>query len=182
EGQSDRLPALVADLVHREVSVITATGTPAMVAAKAATTTIPIVFETASDPIQLGIVTSLNRPGANVTGVTQLTVGLVPKELEILHELLPKARVMALLVNPADPSVAEIETREVESAARAFGLELHVLNASAERDFDVAIASVTRLHADALVIGTDGLFTSHSEQLAALSVHYAVPAIYKGRE
>ena len=182
EGQFDRLPALAADLVHREVAVIAATGTPAVLAAKATTATIPIVFETASDPVQLGLVASLNRPGANVTGVTQLTVGLVPKELEFLHELLPAARVIALLVNPTDPAVAEIETREVQSAARTLGLELHVLNASTESDFDAAFANVTRLRAAGLVIGTDGLFTSHSEQLAALSVRYAVPAVYKGRE
>src|SRR5579862_4160820 len=102
EGQNDRLPAMAADLVHRQVAVIAATTTSAALAAKAATTTIPIVFETAADPIQLGLVASLNRPGGNVTGVTQLTVGLVPKELELLHELLPTARVMAFLVNPAD--------------------------------------------------------------------------------
>jgi putative ABC transport system substrate-binding protein len=138
EGQIDRLPALTADLVHREVAVIAAAGTPAALAAKTATTTIPIVFETASDPVQIGLIASLNRPGGNVTGVTQLTVGLVPKELELLHELLPRARVMALLVNPTVPAVAETESREVELAARALGLELHVLNASTERDFDVA--------------------------------------------
>ena len=181
EGQIDRLPNLVADLVNRQVSVIAATGTPAALAAKAATTNIPIVFETASDPIQIGLVTSLNRPGANVTGVTQLTVGLVPKEMELLRELFPKARVMALLVNPTDPAVAETESREVQSAASTLGLELNILNASSERDFDVAFANVARLRADALVIGTDGLFTSHSEQLATLAVRHAVPAVYKGR-
>jgi putative ABC transport system substrate-binding protein len=181
EGQFDRLPDLAADLVNRQVSVIAATGTPAALAAKAATTTIPIVFETASDPIQIGLVTSLNRPGANVTGVTQLTVGLVPKEMELLRELFPKARVMALLVNPSDPAVAETESREVQSAASTLGLELNILNASSERDFDVAFENVARLRADALVIGTDGLFTSLSEQLAALAVRHAVPAVYKGR-
>jgi ABC-type uncharacterized transport system substrate-binding protein len=181
EGQFDRLPDLVADLVNRQVSVIAATGTPAALAAKAATTTIPIVFETASDPIQIGLVTSLNRPGANVTGVTQLTVGLVPKEMELLHELFPKARVMALLVNPTAPAVAETETREVQSAASTLGLELKVLSASTEPEFDVVFADVTRLRADALVIGTDGLFTSRSEQLATLAVRHAVPAVYKGR-
>jgi putative tryptophan/tyrosine transport system substrate-binding protein len=182
EGQIDRLPALTADLVHREVAVIAAAGTPAALAAKTATMTIPIVFETASDPVQIGLIASLNRPGGNVTGVTQLTVGLVPKELELLHELLPRARVMALLVNPTVPAVAETESLEVELAARALGLELHVLNASTERDFDVALANATRLRADALVIGTDGLFTSHSEQLARLAARSAVPAVYKGRE
>ena len=182
EGHNDRMPAMVADLVHRQVAVIAATTTPAALAAKAATTTIPIVFETAADPVQLGLVASLARPGGNVTGVTQLTVGLVPKELQLLHELLPTARVMALLVNPTDPALAETESREVLSAAHTLGLELHVLNASTERDFDVALANVIQLRAGGLVIATNAFFTSHSEQLAALAARHAVPAIYKGRE
>ena len=182
EGHNDRMPAMVADLVHRQVAVIAATTTPAALAAKAATTTIPIVFETAADPVQLGLVASLARPGGNVTGVTQLTVGLVPKELQLLHELLPTARVMALLVNPTDPALAETESREVLSAAHTLGLELHVLNASTERDFDVALANVIQLRAGGLVIATNAFFTSHSEQLAALAARHAVPAVYKGRE
>jgi putative ABC transport system substrate-binding protein len=182
EGHNDRMPAMVADLVHRQVAVIAATTTPAALAAKAATTTIPIVFETAADPVQLGLVASLARPGGNVTGATQLTVGLVPKELQLLHELLPTARVMALLVNPTDPALAETESREVLSAAHTIGLELHVLNASTERDFDVALANVIQLRAGGLVIATNVFFTSHSEQLAALAARHAVPAIYKGRE
>jgi len=182
EGHNDRMPAMVADLVHRQVAVIAATTTPAALAAKAATTTIPIVFETAADPVQLGLVASLARPGGNVTGATQLTVGLVPKELQLLHELLPTARVMALLVNPTDPALAETESREVLSAAHTLGLELHVLNASTERDFDVALANVIQLRAGGLVIATNAFFTSHSEQLAALAARHAVPAIYKGRE
>jgi putative tryptophan/tyrosine transport system substrate-binding protein len=182
EGHNDRMPAMVADLVHRQVAVIAATTTPAALAAKAATTTIPIVFETAADPVQLGLVASLARPGGNVTGATQLTVGLVPKELQLLHELLPTARVMALLVNPTDPALAETESREVLSAAHTLGLELHVLNASTERDFDVALANVIQLRAGGLVIATNVFFTSHSEQLAALAARHAVPAVYKGRE
>jgi putative ABC transport system substrate-binding protein len=178
----DRLATLAADLVHRQVSVIAATTTPAALAAKAATTTIPIVFETAADPVQLGLVASLNQPGGNVTGITQLTVGLVPKELELLHELVPTARVMALLVNQANASVAETETSELLSAARTLGLELHVLNASTERDFDAALANVIQLRAGGLVIATDILFTSHSAQLAMLAARHAVPAVYKGRE
>ncbi len=158
--QYDRLAALATDLVHRQVSVIAATTTPAALAAKAATRTVPIVFETAGDPVQLGLVASLARPGGNVTGVTQLTVGLVPKELQLLHELLPTARVMALLVNPTNRSVTETETKELLSAAQTLGLELHVLNASTERDFDVVLAKIIQLQAGGLVIATDVLFTS----------------------
>jgi putative tryptophan/tyrosine transport system substrate-binding protein len=180
--QYDRLAALAADLVNRQVSVIAATTTPAALTAKAATTTIPIVFETAGDPVQLGLVASLNQPGGNVTGITQLTVGLVPKELELLHELVPAAHVMALLVNQANPTVAETETSELLSAAKTLGLELHVLNASTESDFDAAFAKVIQLRAGGLVIATDILFTSHSAQLAMLAARHAVPAVYKGRE
>jgi putative ABC transport system substrate-binding protein len=180
--QYDRLPALAADLARRQVSVIAATTTLAALAAKAATTTIPIVFESSGDPVQFGLVTSLNRPGGNVTGVTQLTQGLVPKELELLHELLPTARVMVLLVNPTNPSVAETTTKEVQAAARTLGLDFHVLNASTERDFDVAFANVIQLRAGGLVIAADVFFTGHSEQLAALAARHAVAAVYKGRE
>jgi ABC-type uncharacterized transport system substrate-binding protein len=183
EGQMDRLQAMAADLVDRQVAVIAATSTPAALAAKAATTTIPIVFETGGDPIQLGLVRSLNRPGGTVTGVTQTNQEVTPKRLELLHELLPTARVMALLVNPSDPAVAETQTKDSLSASQTLGLELHVLNASSERDFDAVFANVIQLRAGGLVIATDALFTSRSgEQLAALAVHHAVPAVYKGRE
>ncbi len=182
EGRFDRLPAMAADLVHRRVAVIAATTTAAALAAKASTATIPIVFETAADPVQLGLVPSLSRPGGNLTGVTQLTVGLVSKALELLHELVPTARIMAMLVNPADAAIAETETRETLLAARTLGLELHVLNASSEHDFDAALANVTQLRAGGLVIGTSALFTSHSAQLAALAARHAVPAVYKGHE
>jgi len=182
EGRIDRLPAMAADLVHRRVAVIAATTTAAALAVKAATATIPIVFETAADPVQLGLVSSLGRPGGNLTGVTQMTVGLVPKELELLHELVPMARIMAMLVNPGDAALAETETRETLSAARTLGLELHVLNASTEHDFDAALANVIQLRAGGLVIATSPLFTSHSSQLAALAARHAVPAAYKGRE
>jgi putative ABC transport system substrate-binding protein len=180
--QYDRLAALAADLVHRQVSVIAATTTAAALAAKASTTTIPIVFETAADPVQLGLVASLNQPGGNVTGITQLAVGLGPKELQLLHELVPSARVMALLVNQNSFSLAEAETSELQSAAHTLGLELHVLNASTEADFDAALASVIKSGAGGLVIATDVLFTSHSAQLAMLAARHAVPAVYKGRE
>jgi ABC-type uncharacterized transport system substrate-binding protein len=182
EGRGDRLPAMAADLVHRQVAVIAATTTQAALAAKAATTTIPIVFETASDPVRLGLVPSLNRPGGNVTGVTQTNVEVAPKRLELLHELVPTASVMALLVNPANPSLAEANTKELQAAARTLGLELHVLNASTERDFDGVFAKLIQLRAGGLVIGSDPFFTGRSEQLAALTVRHAVPTIYSWRE
>ena len=160
EGRTDRLPAMVADLVHRQVAVIAATTTPAALAAKAATTTIPIVFELGGDPVQLGLVASLNRPGGNVTGVTQTNVEIAPKRLQLLHELVPTASVMALLVNPADPTVAETNTKELQAAARTLGLELHVLNASTERDFDGVFAKLIQLRAGGLVIGGDAFFAS----------------------
>jgi putative ABC transport system substrate-binding protein len=182
EGHVDRLPAMAADLVHRRVAVIAATSTPAALAAKAATTTIPIVFETGADPIQLGLVASLNRPGGNVTGVTQLVQELTPRLLELLHELLPAARVLALLVNPATPELAETNKRYVLAAAHTLGLDVHVLNASNERDFDGVFAKLTELNAGGLMVGADALFTRHSEELAALAARHGVPAVYKGRE
>jgi putative tryptophan/tyrosine transport system substrate-binding protein len=181
EGRINRLPAMMADLVHRQVAVIAATSTEVAIAAKAATTTIPIVFEMASDPVRLGLVARLNRPGGNVTGVTQRNVEIGPKRLQLLHELIPTASVMALLVNPAYPTVAETNTKEVQSAARTLGLELHVLNASTERDFDEVFAKLVQLRAGGLVIGPDPFFTGRSEQLAALSVRHAVPTIYQSR-
>jgi putative tryptophan/tyrosine transport system substrate-binding protein len=182
EGHYDRLPAMATDLVHLQVAMIAATSTPATLAAKAATTTIPIVFELASDPVKLGLVASLNRPGGNITGVTQRAEEVAPKRLELLHELIPTAKVMALLVNPTDAPLAEPQAREVLSAAHALGLEVHILNASSERDFDAAFAKMIELRAGGLVIGGDAFFTSHSEQLAALAISHAVPAVYQWRE
>ena len=182
EGRSDRLPAMVADLVHRQVAVIAATTTPAALAAKAATTTIPIVFEMASDPVRLGLVVSLNRPGGNVTGVTQTNLEIAPKLLELLRELVPTASAIALLVNPANPTVAETNTKQLQAAARALGLELHVLNASTEHDFDGVFAKLIQLRAGGLVIGLDPYFTSWSEQFAALSIRHAVPTVFQERE
>jgi putative tryptophan/tyrosine transport system substrate-binding protein len=182
EGRTNQLPAMVADLVHRQVAVIAATTTPAAIAAKAANTTIPIVFEMASDPVQLGIVASLNRPGGNITGVTQRNLEIAPKRLQVLHELVPAARVIALLVNPAHPTMAETTTKELQAAAPSFGQELHVLNASTERDFDGVFAKLTQLRAGGLVIGPDPFFTSQREQLAALALRHAVPTIYQTRE
>src|SRR5215472_8320449 len=154
EGDTDRLPTMAADLVRRQVAVIAAGGTPASLAAKAATATIPIVFETAADPVKIGLVASLNRPAGNITGVTQLTSGLVAKQLELLHELLPATRVMALLISPNDPALAEPVSKEALAAAHTLGVELHVLNARTERDFDSVFARLALLQAG-LVIGVE---------------------------
>ena len=181
EGQNDRLPALVADLVRRQVAVIAATTTPAALAAKAATTTIPIVFEIGSDPVGLGLVTSLNQPGGNVTGVTQLNIEVAQKRLELLHELVPKASVMALLINPNDQQ-AKGETTELQAAALNLGVELHVFNASTERDFDAVFANLAQLRAAGLVIGSSGFFLAWQEQLAALAVRHAVPTVFENRQ
>jgi len=178
QGEIDRLPALVADLVHREVAVIAATGTPAALAAKAATTTIPIVFEIGSDPIRLSLVASLNQPGGNVTGIAQLSVEIAPKRLELLHEMIPTARTIALLADPTDPAVFEITTRGVQAAARNLGLELHVLNVSSERDFDAAFANLIQLRAGGLVISGGQFFNSRGKQLAAMALQRAVPTIF----
>jgi putative tryptophan/tyrosine transport system substrate-binding protein len=182
EGQTDRLPALAADLVQRRVTVIAAVTTPGALAAQATTTTIPIIFETGSDPVRLGLVVNLNRPGGNITGVTNLIVELAPKRLELLHELLPTASVMALLVNPADRALAQTQAREVLSAARKRGLELHVLNVGSERDFDAVFAELKRLRVGGLVIGGGSVFLRGLNKLAALTVRHAVPAIYLYRD
>ncbi len=182
EGHYDRLPKLAADLLHKQVAVIATSSTPAALAAKAATTSVPIVFETAADPVQIGLVASLNRPGGNVTGVTQASEAVAPKRLELLHEVLPAARVFALLVNPASPVLAEPQSREVRSAAQMLGVELHVLNASTEGDLDAAFAKLNELRAGGLVIGGDAFFTSHSKELAALAVTHKIPAVYQWRE
>ena len=180
EGHYDRLPILVADLVRRHVAVIAANG-PAAVAAKAATATIPIVFNTGVDPVELGLVASLNHPGGNLTGVTDLAQELGPKRLELLHELVPTATVVAVLVNPSYPG-AEILLRDLQVAARTLALQIHVLHASTEHELDTAFASLVQLRAGALVIGPDSFFNSRSELLAALTVRHAVPAIFQYRE
>ena len=182
EEQTDRLPALAADLVKRHVNVIATGTTPAVIAAQAATATIPIVFEMGSDPVRLGLVANLNRPGGNITGVTNLVVEVAPKRLELLHELLPAVKVMALLVNSADRNLAQAQVREVLSAARNLGLELHVLNAANERDFDAVFADIKRLRVGGLVIGAGSVFTGGLNKLAALAVRHAVPAIYLYRD
>jgi putative tryptophan/tyrosine transport system substrate-binding protein len=180
EGRYERLPALAADLVRRQVSVIAA-NTPATPAAKVATTTIPIVFLTSTDPVAAGLVASLNRPGGNLTGVALLNVDIGPKRLELLHELVPAASVVALLSNPTNPN-SERQLRIMQAAARTLGLQLHVLHASTERDFDAAFATLAQLRAGALVIGADAFFINQSEQLGALALRHAVPAISFYRE
>jgi putative ABC transport system substrate-binding protein len=181
DGQHDRLPSLVADLVKRRVAVIAATTTPAALAAKAATTTIPIVFETGADPVKIGLVTSLNRPGGNVTGVTQTNAEITPKRLQLLHELLPTAKVIVLLVNPTDPANAETNTRDVQAAANSLGLQLHVLSASSDPDINEAFEKLTQIHASGLVIGSGPFFVSQAEKLAALAARHAMPIIYEFR-
>jgi putative tryptophan/tyrosine transport system substrate-binding protein len=183
EGQNDRLPVLAAELVHRQVDVMVAGGgTPSALAAKAATATIPIVFAVAVDPVKIGLVGSLNRPGSNVTGITNLNVEVGPKRLELLRELVPTATVIALLVNPTSPSLSEPFTRALKGAASTLGLQLHVLQASTDHDFDRVFAALAQLRAGALVIGPDTFFNARIDELAALTLRHAVPAIYQYRE
>jgi putative tryptophan/tyrosine transport system substrate-binding protein len=181
DNQNDRLPALAADLVQHQVIVIAATTTPAALVAKAATTTIPIVFETAADPIKLGLVTSLNRPQGNITGITQSNVEVLPKRLEVLHELFPTAKTITLLVNPANPALAETNTSALLVSARTLGLELRILKASTEAELKAVFANLKGA-LDLLVIAGDPFFTGHSELLAALAVQHDVPTVYQGRE
>ena len=177
DGQFDRLAALADDLVRRRVSVIAATSTPANLAAKTSTTTIPIVFTSGSDPVQLGLVASLSRPGGNVTGVAQLTREVAPKRLELAHELVPAATVFGLLINPKNPTSENVK-RDLQAAAEALGLQLNVLYASTEAEIDDAFTAFRQMHAGALVIGTDVFFNSHIKQLAALAIRNSVIAIY----
>jgi putative ABC transport system substrate-binding protein len=181
DERNDRLPALAADLVGRQVTVIAVAGQVlGVLAAKTATKTIPIVFLTGGDPIALGLVASLSRPGGNLTGVTTLSAELEPKRLELLHSSVPAATTFAALVNPTNPN-SESQSRALQGAARALGLDLHVLNASADRDFETIFARLIELRAGGLVIATDGLFISRGEHLATLTVRHAVPAIFQFR-
>jgi putative tryptophan/tyrosine transport system substrate-binding protein len=179
EGQHDRLPALAADLVRNRITVMATPDTPATLAAKAVTTTIPIVFFTAADPVEVGFVANLARPGGNLTGVAVLAVELGSKRLELLHELVPTATTIALLVNPTEPALSEPITRGLQTAARALGLKLHALQASTERDFDAAFATLIQLRADGLVIAPQSLFSTRSERLARLALHHTVPTIFQ---
>jgi len=180
ENQYDRLPSLAAELIHRQVSVITALTTPSAIAAKAATATIPIVFTTIADPVQIGLVASLNRPGGNLTGVTFLNVEIVPKMLELLHEVVPTATTMAALINPTNPN-ADTWSTSLQVAARTLGLELNVLRASTERDIDTAFATLIPLRVGGLAIVNDVFIITREEQLAALALRHRVPTIFQTR-
>jgi len=181
ENQYSHLPALAADLIQRQVAVIAANG-PAAQAAKAATSTIPIVFTVGFDPVEVGLVASLNRPGGNVTGVSILDVELGPKRLELLRELVPNATIIAILVNPADPVRAGNISRAVQTAAHTLGLQSNVLHASSERDFDAVFTSLLQMRADGLVIGGEPFLNSRSEQLGMLTARHKVPAIFQFRK
>jgi ABC-type uncharacterized transport system substrate-binding protein len=181
DGRFNRLPGLAAELVADPVAVIVAFAPPAAVAAKAATGTIPIVFVTGADPVELGLVSSLNRPGGNVTGVTFLVTALGAKRLELLRELVPSAKIVGLLVNPANPT-SEFQTTDTQAAARALGIELVIRNARGESDIYSAFESLAQERVNAVIIGTDQLFTSRRDQLVALAARHALPAIYYLRE
>ena len=183
DGRYDRLPSLMADLVRRRVAVIATPGTAAAaLAAKSATSTIPIVFGVGEDPVKLGLVTSLARPGGNATGVNFFVSEVAGKRLGLLHELVPKAVRIAVLVNPANVPVAEATLRYIPEAARALGLQIQVLKASTSREIEAAFATVGREPADALFVAPDGVFASRRVQFALLAVRYAIPAIYNSRE
>jgi putative tryptophan/tyrosine transport system substrate-binding protein len=182
EGQYDRLPALAADLVRRQVSVIVAGGgAPVVLAAKAATTTIPIVFTAGGDPVGLGLVASLNRPGANITGVYHFATGLEAKRLGLLHEMVPKAATIAVLVNP-NYSEAESQLREVQEAAARLGVQLVVVHANAESDFDAAFSTVVQQRSGALLVCASPFFNTRREQLVVLAARHALPTIYEWRD
>ena len=181
EGHLDRLPALAADLVRRKVSVIAATSTPANLVAKNATSTIPIVFTTGSDPVRFGLVTNLARPSGNVTGVTQLSVEILPKRIELAHELVPTATTIALLVNPTDP-LSDFEVKGAQAAALTLGLQLQVLRASTEAELNDAFTTVLKMRAGVFVIATSVFFNGHIEQMAALATRHSLPTIYEYRQ
>ena len=180
EGHYEQLPALAADLVRRHVSVIAATGTQAALAAKAATTTIPIVFETAGDPIALGLVGSLNRPSRNITGITQLSSELVAKRLSLLHDLMPEASIVGFLVNPTDPRFVS-QTKDMQEAAKTFGVQIQVVNASTDSELESAFAELSQLRVGALMVGTGEFFNSRPEKIVGLAARQHIPAMYQYR-
>jgi putative ABC transport system substrate-binding protein len=181
-GDNSRLPALAAELVGLRVTVLVSSTTPAALALKAATTSIPIVFFIAGDPVALGLVGSLNRPGAHITGTTALTLEAGKKWLQLLREAVPTATDFAVLINPTSPNLAETQTKDLQAAARSLNLRIHLLNASAEREFQAAFSKIAELHVGGLVISSDSFFFAHIEQLAALAAQNRVPAIFGFRE
>jgi putative tryptophan/tyrosine transport system substrate-binding protein len=182
DDEYDRLPALAVELVQRGVEVLVAAGSPAALPAKAATTVIPIVFMIGSDPVELGLVAGLNRPGGNLTGVAYLNVEVAPKRLELLHELIPTAKSIALLVNPANPVVADAQAKELQAAISTLGLNLMLVKASNPLEMEDAFATLVRERVEALQIGVDPLFGNHVDQLVALAARHKVPTIYPWRE
>jgi putative tryptophan/tyrosine transport system substrate-binding protein len=182
DDQYERLPALAAELVQRRVAVLVAAGSPTALPAKAATTVIPTVFMVGSDPVELGLVTSLNRPGGNLTGVAYLNTEVAPKRLELLHQLVPEAKSIALLINPTNPLMAEAEAKELETAVRALGLHLSLVKASNAVEIEGAFSDLVRDRVEALQIGVDPLFGNHVDQLVVLAARHKVPTIYPWRE
>ena len=180
DNRYDRLPTLMTELVRRRVSVIVASGAPSAVAAKAATVTIPIVFAMGEDPVSFGLVASMNRPGGNITGVAYLNSAVVPKRLELLHELVPQVTVFAALVNPKSPN-AEISTKDAQDAARTLGLQIHIVKASTADELDTAFATLAQFKAGALLIAPDGLFITNANQIAVLAARYGIPASHEFR-
>jgi putative tryptophan/tyrosine transport system substrate-binding protein len=182
EGHYDRLPDLAADLIRSHVAVIAATSTPAALAAKKATETIPIVFTTGGDPVEMGLVTNIARPGGNVTGATQITMEVGQKRLELLHQLLPQATALAIAVNPNNPAVAEVQIRDAQEGARALGLKLEIVQARNEEEFDKALTDLPQRAGGLVVAGGDSFFLSESAKLAEITVRHKVPAIFHGRD
>jgi ABC-type uncharacterized transport system substrate-binding protein len=181
EGQFHRLPGLAADLVRRQVALIMTSGPPASSAAKAATGTIPIVFTTGDDPVAAGLVPSLNRPGGNVTGVSFFTIALGAKRLELLHELVPNATIIAMILNPRSPN-ADVQLKDAQAAAHALGQQIHVFNASTENEIDAAFTDIAKQKFDALFVGTDPFFTSQRDRLVGLAARNRMPAVYSIRD
>jgi putative ABC transport system substrate-binding protein len=182
EGHNERLASLVADLMRRQLAVIASANTPSVIAAKAATETIPIIFGVGVDPVEAGLVASLNRPGGNATGVAQLSIKLAAKRMELLHELVPTATSVALIVNPTSSLYTEAETIEAQGAARLLGMHLTVFNAPSLEDIDTAFAAVARRKIGAALVSADSLFVTQRNQIVALAARFAIPALYHRRE
>jgi putative tryptophan/tyrosine transport system substrate-binding protein len=178
EGHYDRLTATAAELVQQAVAVLAATSTPAVLVAKAATKTIPIVFTSGGDPVELGLVASWSRPGGNVTGAVELSREVAPKRVELAHQLVPTATVIGLLINPQNPS-AEIVTRDLQTAAAAFGLQFQALHASTEAEINHAFARFRQTGASVLIIGSDTFFAGSAQQIGALSIRHSAPTIFR---